>query len=142
MVAAFRHLTTTLLCTFLVLGQVPAWIHVASCTHIECCGTSPNVGPEPTDHSCCHHHDSPTDSLCGTHADHGPVKSPQAPVDHDSDDCPICQSIAIPVGEITATAPLLSQLAAISETSPCLSIHSIDACCGLPPARGPPAFCG
>lgn len=132
LVIHLRPTISALLCSFLVLGQAPAWLHVASCdNHAELHERGVRDHDIASTDHCCHDHDS-DDSESGDSADEHPDH------EHDSDHCAVCLSLIGPNGWLDQfDAPTLV------ETAPhWLSIRLNRAAqtrhISLPLPRGPP----
>lgn len=110
----FRHLFAPLLCGMLLLGPIPAWHHLATCTDAGCAATAKLRTGEFVKHS---RFDRPACRCCVRHADDGQNAKKAAPAagggcepssespgstPHDSDHCSICQSVAVPPGVVLA----------------------------------------
>lgn len=119
-----------LVCTLSIVlsaGQIPAWIHVAECHGV----SSPEANVvSPCSHGCQHHQSSEPEST--------DTKDSGDPIEHDSDSCTICQSLALtpdqpPELEFEALAqPLIENASVLSCEVHCFESLSI------PQPRGPP----
>ncbi|WP_146516058.1 DUF2946 domain-containing protein [Rubripirellula amarantea] len=149
MTSLVRPILSSILCCVIVFGHAPAWLHVATCD--TCCDDSSGslsssgiVGSYACSchsHHCdtSHHHDSKkTESAeCG---DASPCDTPQEGEPHDSDSCPICQSLASPCGFVDAYSTLLISAPACESFVLPMCLDEVSSLLLLPPSRGPPAM--
>lgn len=141
-----RPIFVSLLCGMALLGQAPAWLHVAGCEHESHAGrtnddraasTSKTVSTTTCSHGCCHHSSRPTEAEPESGKESGDSGQSQDH-EHDSGTCAVCQSLAVPNGivwqldfavNITGQVGLVSISRVRSPGSTGLSI---------PQPRGPP----
>lgn len=121
----------------LLLGQVPAWFHVATChgePHaLRVAEPAPAVEESACSH-CCHHHSDEAES-----DEEGTEESSEGHHGHDSGTCAICQSLAAPSGvaveldQTVVTLPVEPALLVVRRTdAPAAILTSAH-------PRGPPA---
>jgi hypothetical protein len=144
-VFTLRHLTTSLLGVLLLVGHLPAWIHVANCHDPACQLNSTAPVQCKAAHSCCSHCSRQVTNQANQKSNVGesnlgescPPNAPDCP-SHDSDHCSVCQSLATPFGFPSShTAPIVvsaaSHRAWLPPNQP--TVSSIQS---LPHSRGPP----
>ena len=137
MSSLFRPILATLLCSMIVLGHAPAWLHVVHCEghgHASF-GVASNTSAAISICSYgCHHHVSP---LAATETvPHSQDSSNHH--QHDSDSCAICQSLASPSG---VTWELLVSLPAEFVSYPVATAAELRfpaILLSIPQPRGPP----
>ncbi len=103
MTSLCRPFLTSLFCLVIATGHAPAWLHVANCgghNHDSVVASSEsNTAPDVCAHGCHHHASASNLDVDDSHiheVSHGKSRDSQG--DHDSDHCPICQSLASPCG--------------------------------------------
>ncbi len=136
MTSLFRPFFASLLCSMIVLGHAPAWLHVVTCD-----SGSPRqaVSQANESNAVCSHgaHHHPVEPVAGeTVSD---AHHPSRPHQHDSDTCLVCQSLAVPAGVtwelgVALPAEFVSEPAFISPGRPLLATLL-----SVPQPRGPPA---
>ncbi|WP_146457774.1 DUF2946 family protein [Rubripirellula tenax] len=92
MTSLVRPILSGMLCCAIVFGQAPVWMHVATCdehSHAD------HALTESPDFSCCHHVHGGEESASLVQKG---FPSGDSSDEHDSDNCPICQSLASPCG--------------------------------------------
>lgn len=155
----YRRLFAFLLCGSLLLGPIPAWLHVSSCDGGAADRISPasiasidddrgNPGDECREH-CCHHSGLPVaiqglsvvDTQSGVDTsghDHSDHSSPSH--EHDSHSCVICQSLVTP-GEVLWQLDIVCD--GIVRRFDCPRVTSpfaVAASLAIPQPRGPPVI--
>lgn len=137
MTSLFRPLLSSLLCSVIAFGQLPALLHLASCHgHASCLQVTVKQG---TSSSCSHGCRHGTNDLVPSATGHvvQNEESPAVPL-HDSEQCAICHSLANPVGlvlnfELALLHEGLCELPSLG--ADCLPI---EASMAIPQPRGPP----
>ena len=140
-VPASRPITALLLGVLVLLGHLPAWIHVAACHDPACAGHSVSlnqtISHAKTDCGCPCGSAHQVDSESASRVDHEP--DPTGFPIHDSETCPVCQSLSAPGGLPGFVILAWSFQPAID----CLLLPSSTLTASVislpPPARGPPA---
>ncbi|OYP32316.1 hypothetical protein [Rhodopirellula sp. MGV] len=140
MISFGRPIIVSLLCGLAIFGHVPAWLHVGGCEHeghSHVSSRTASIELDACQHHCCHHaseqtsHDGDQQSTDTNTANSGDG--------HDSDSCPICQSLVAPNGVIwRLDLPEFQQLQTeLAQTLNATSPQSTDA--SVHRLRGPPA---
>lgn len=134
-----RPLLVSLLCSLILLGHAPAWLHVGGCSH----ALESSVDPKPfkavaCSHSCDHHTESNSQGQAAENGCHE-SKVPDGH-EHDSDSCVICQSLVAPTGMqweqgITTVGDLGHY-----QSSRIAASRAIPAQHRIPHPRGPPSL--
>ncbi|WP_047813231.1 DUF2946 family protein [Rhodopirellula islandica] len=142
MTSLFRPLVASLLCSLIVLGQAPAWLHVATCdseSHSQVTESASDT-VFVCSHGCYHQATAPDAS--GSDADNAVPAShdSSSPHEHDPNTCGICQSLAAPVGvtwELVVVLPVES-VSELTSVSPARLLSAT--LLSIPQPRGPPAI--
>ncbi len=163
MTALLRPFVTAFLCGVIAFGQLPAWLHVASCgshSHPDqsqhCDSQLGDVSelPDISSHcetGCSHHspgaHLSPAQAKAQQPAhdairtlagcNHSPHHE-NGPSEHDSDDCKICQSLYGPAGVVQFEIVVLSEVGAGEAIGMVASALVAQVTCSIAQPRGPP----
>ncbi|WP_404305627.1 DUF2946 family protein [Neorhodopirellula lusitana] len=140
MTSLFRPLVASLLCSLIVIGHAPAWLHVATCeseSHAHVMDSASDT-VFVCSHGCHHHATAPDASSSDADETVPASHDSSSPHEHDSSTCGICQSLAAPVGvtwELVVVLPVEfgSELTSVPPARP-LSATLLS----IPQPRGPP----
>ncbi len=140
MTSLFRPLVASLLCSLIVFGHAPAWLHVATCDSESHSHADDNASDAVSvcPHGC-HHHVTESEAST-TDASETVPHSQDSNAPHDHDTCGICQSLASPVGvtwDLVVVLPTeyASELTSVPAVRP-----SLATLLSIPQPRGPPAI--
>jgi len=142
MLSLRQSLVPVILCGMVLVGQLPAWMHLAECTQTTATATDHDSDEgrdsELTPSSC-------SDSCCGLEAkplnrEGENTSSSGSEDDHHEDSCFICQSLSLPNGFTTPSIGIaLGELVAESSSQLIAQIDEAVSV-GIPESRGPPAI--
>ena len=141
MTSLFRPLLSSLLCCVIAFGQLPTLLHVVTC-HGHAHSQRPDEEPKGScSHGCHHHLAHKQQAVKSAQAAKSNVEegeeTPAVP-EHDSEHCPICHSLANPVGfvwnfDLPLVPECLNEFASI-----CADRLPVKASYAIPQPRGPP----
>jgi len=142
MTSLLRPLLSSMLCCVIAFGQLPAWLHVASCHgHAHCVRVAAEKDSADVCSHGCHHLSTNREADNSRRGEATRVvRSREAPAvpSHDSEHCVTCHSLASPVGlvwnlELPLVQESLYELAAI-----CVDRLAVEPSFTIPQPRGPP----